>query len=139
MSQPITPTPVNMPLVVETARDKRLRERAYQIGIQTLAEYQTEPYGDLRLNAARASAKVVTALMEAGLLSFAAPTDEELHASFLASEQWKETPTERLARQLAEQADPVIDPDCWDGKHGSCVGDPCQCPCHEDEPKAGAR
>jgi hypothetical protein len=27
----------------------------------------------------------------------------------------------------------VIDPDCRDGKHGSCFGGPCQCVCHEQE------
>lgn len=26
---------------------------------------------------------------------------------------------------------PLIDPDCRDGKHSSCVGGPCECPCHE--------
>jgi hypothetical protein len=25
---------------------------------------------------------------------------------------------------------PMIDPDCRDGKHTSCVGDPCECECH---------
>lgn len=29
-------------------------------------------------------------------------------------------------------ADLVTDPDCRDGKHGSCVGGPCQCPCHAE-------
>lgn len=43
-------------------------ERAYKVGISVLEEYQTEPYDDLRLNAARASAKVVKALFEAGLM-----------------------------------------------------------------------
>jgi hypothetical protein len=27
-------------------------------------------------------------------------------------------------------SEPLIDPDCRDGKHGSCVGGPCQCACH---------
>jgi hypothetical protein len=27
--------------------------------------------------------------------------------------------------------EPLIDPDCIAGKHPSCVGDPCQCACHE--------
>ena len=26
---------------------------------------------------------------------------------------------------------PLIDPDCRDGKHASCVGGPCECSCHE--------
>jgi hypothetical protein len=25
---------------------------------------------------------------------------------------------------------PTIDPDCRDGKHQACVGDPCDCTCH---------
>lgn len=25
----------------------------------------------------------------------------------------------------------LIDPDCRDRKHGSCIGGPCQCPCHQ--------
>lgn len=24
----------------------------------------------------------------------------------------------------------LLDPDCRSGKHLSCVGDPCECPCH---------
>lgn len=24
----------------------------------------------------------------------------------------------------------MIDPDCRDGKHGSCMGPPCDCQCH---------
>jgi hypothetical protein len=39
---------------------------------------------------------------EGHVQSSANMTDEELHASFLSSEQYKETPTERYARQLAE-------------------------------------
>ena len=27
--------------------------------------------------------------------------------------------------------EPLFDPDCRDGKHGSCVGAPCECGCHE--------
>lgn len=27
--------------------------------------------------------------------------------------------------------EPLIDPDCNAGKHGSCVGDPCECMCHD--------
>jgi hypothetical protein len=26
---------------------------------------------------------------------------------------------------------PLLDPDCRDEKHGSCVGGPCECWCHE--------
>ena len=33
--------------------------------------------------------------------------------------------------RTAEEAEALIDPDCRDGKHGSCVGDPCECECHE--------
>lgn len=28
---------------------------------------------------------------------------------------------------------PVIDPDCRDGKHQSCIGGPCECACHDIE------
>ena len=31
----------------------------------------------------------------------------------------------------SEIAGPLIDPDCRDGKHSSCVGGPCECSCHE--------
>ena len=31
----------------------------------------------------------------------------------------------------SEIAGPLIDPDCRDGKHSSCVGGPCECPCHD--------
>lgn len=27
-------------------------------------------------------------------------------------------------------AGPLLDPDCRDGKHQSCVGAPCECGCH---------
>jgi hypothetical protein len=27
-------------------------------------------------------------------------------------------------------AELVLDPDCRDGKHQSCVGGPCECSCH---------
>lgn len=26
--------------------------------------------------------------------------------------------------------EPMLDPDCRDGKHGTCIGDPCGCRCH---------
>lgn len=26
----------------------------------------------------------------------------------------------------------LIDPDCRDGKHRSCVGGPCECHCHDE-------
>lgn len=29
--------------------------------------------------------------------------------------------------------DSLIDPDCRDGKHSSCIGDPCDCECHSGE------
>jgi hypothetical protein len=28
--------------------------------------------------------------------------------------------------------EPLIDPDCRDGKHGSCLGGPCECSCHRE-------
>jgi hypothetical protein len=27
--------------------------------------------------------------------------------------------------------EPVFDPDCRDSRHGSCVGGPCECGCHD--------
>ena len=30
----------------------------------------------------------------------------------------------------AEGSGPLLDPDCRDGKHTSCVGEPCECACH---------
>lgn len=40
------------------------QERSYGIGVEALKLYETRPYGDLRLNAARASAKVVMAITD---------------------------------------------------------------------------
>lgn len=41
---------------------------------------------------------------------------------------------EALAAFLKAQgepvAEPLIDPDCRSGKHTTCVGGPCECPCH---------
>lgn len=31
----------------------------------------------------------------------------------------------------AEDAGPLLDPDCRDGKHSSCIGAPCECDCHK--------
>ena len=31
----------------------------------------------------------------------------------------------------AEGSGPLLDPDCRDGKHTSCVGGPCECECHK--------
>ncbi len=36
-------------------------------------------------------------------------------------------------------AEPVIDPDCRDGKHASCFGGPCGCQCHAADQDAGLR
>lgn len=30
----------------------------------------------------------------------------------------------------ADGSGPLLDPDCRAGKHTSCAGDPCECPCH---------
>jgi hypothetical protein len=38
--------------------------------------------------------------------------------------------TEDPRALTAEGAGPLLDPDCRDGKHGSCVGAPCECGCH---------
>lgn len=35
-----------------------------------------------------------------------------------------------LAALRGEEPGAVIDPDCQAGKHGSCVGGPCECLCH---------
>ena len=32
----------------------------------------------------------------------------------------------------------LIDPDCRDGKHGSCIGGPCGCTCHLHDLTDGA-
>lgn len=37
----------------------------------------------------------------------------------------------------ADQAEPLIDPDCRDGKCGSCVGGPCTHDCHQAGSEAG--
>lgn len=29
------------------------------------------------------------------------------------------------------ETEPLLDPDCRDGKHGSCTGGPCGCACHD--------
>lgn len=29
--------------------------------------------------------------------------------------------------------EPMLDPDCRDGKHRSCIGGPCECPCHVED------
>lgn len=36
----------------------------------------------------------------------------------------------RLTRPLPVVTEPVLDPDCRDGKHGSCMGGVCECSCH---------
>lgn len=36
---------------------------------------------------------------------------------------------------LAEYG-PLIDPDCRGNKHSACIGDPCQCWCHDEETAA---
>ncbi|GAA2990537.1 hypothetical protein GCM10017559_08200 [Streptosporangium longisporum] len=63
------------PLIIrnqaDTAKGNQLTPeslRAYEAGIVALASYQMQPYDDLRLNAARASAKVVMAILGHGLL-----------------------------------------------------------------------
>jgi len=33
--------------------------------------------------------------------------------------------------ESAAVSEPLIDPDCRDGKHTSCVGSPCECVCHD--------
>jgi hypothetical protein len=33
---------------------------------------------------------------------------------------------------------PLLDPDCRDGKHMACIGEPCQCSCHLKEEEVTA-
>lgn len=35
--------------------------------------------------------------------------------------------------------EPLIDPDCAAGKHETCMGEPCECPCHSDLDEAPAQ
>lgn len=35
-----------------------------------------------------------------------------------------------MCQLTAEGTGPLLDPDCRDGKHASCVGEPCECACH---------
>lgn len=38
----------------------------------------------------------------------------------------------RLTPETRARLDePLVDPDCRDGKHPSCVGGPCECECHQ--------
>lgn len=49
---------------------------------------------------------------------------------------WQEDLDEALAPRIltgpltADGSGPLLDPDCRDGKHTSCLGDPCECECH---------
>jgi hypothetical protein len=40
--------------------------------------------------------------------------------------------TEPAGELVAEGAGPLLDPDCRDGKCGSCTGPPCEHECHRD-------
>jgi hypothetical protein len=33
---------------------------------------------------------------------------------------------------------PLLDPDCRDGKHMACIGEPCECSCHLEEEEVAA-
>jgi hypothetical protein len=44
-----------------------------------------------------------------------------------------EAPTSEAPSTTTPVAEPLIDPDCRDGKCGSCVGGPCECPHHSNE------
>jgi hypothetical protein len=44
------------------------------------------------------------------------------------------TPDRRSYDARLADADPLLDPDCRDGKHASCTGGPCECLCHRDDP-----
>lgn len=43
-----------------------------------------------------------------------------------------EASVDQLPDLAAEGCGPLLDPDCRDGKHASCVGAPCECACHQD-------
>jgi len=40
---------------------------------------------------------------------------------------------------MAEGGSPLLDPACRAGKHASCMGEPCQCRCHEPGEENGRR
>ncbi len=42
----------------------------------------------------------------------------------------KGQPVEAAGELVAEGNGPLLDPDCRDGKHISCIGPPCECACH---------
>lgn len=60
-------------------------------------------------------------------------------STIIACRQWETSPgmpaPESLPGQYSEaraaDLEPLIDPDCRDGKHTSCVGSPCECDCHD--------
>lgn len=43
------------------------------------------------------------------------------------------------AELAAEGTGPLLDPDCRDGKCGSCIGAPCEHECHQGDNKEGPR
>jgi len=47
-----------------------------------------------------------------------------------------ERDTDRGAGEQPTPPAPLLDPDCRDGKHSACIGEPCQCSCHLEEEAA---
>jgi hypothetical protein len=39
-----------------------------------------------------------------------------------------------VADPIRHDDEPLLDPDCRDGKHASCTGGPCECTCHQEDP-----
>jgi hypothetical protein len=45
--------------------------------------------------------------------------------------KWREQLDQAAKELVAEGAGPLLDPDCRDGKCGSCTGPPCEHECHQ--------
>jgi hypothetical protein len=46
--------------------------------------------------------------------------------------KWREQLDQAAKELVAAGAGPLLDPDCRDGKCGSCVGAPCEHSCHDE-------
>lgn len=44
--------------------------------------------------------------------------------------KWSEQIRQARKELTAIGNGPLLDPDCRDGKHTSCIGEPCECECH---------
>jgi hypothetical protein len=65
------------------------------------------------------------------------PLDDEIRESAIATLEALEPHVDAILAQLTPDVvltatgnGPLLDPDCRDGKHTSCVGPPCECDCH---------